>query len=271
TSNVTIAFPSLHVSRPSDLTLQPFWDYIIFNYGFAVKSPFFPVFLAFSCFFFYSLPFGILDILGEKANFFYKYKIQKGKQADIQMMGLCMYQTIYNHLMFVFPAVIVNWFWMPPAPLPVIAPSLPDFLFGVLGSLLLFDFQYFIWHLLHHKIHWLYKNFHAIHHDYSAPFSWATQHLGGMELISVGLWNNTNPILLKCHPLITWTVALVGIWMSVEDHIGYDFPWGLNHIIPFGLCGGAPAHDMHHQKPHKNFAPFFTHWDIIFGTAITIE
>ena len=29
--------------------------------------------------------------------------------------------------------------------------------------------------------------------------------------------------------------------------------------------GGAVKHDMHHQKPLTNFAPFFNWWDRIFG------
>ncbi|KAI9529809.1 hypothetical protein NQZ68_008048 [Dissostichus eleginoides] len=104
-----------------------------------------------------------------------------------------------------------------------------------------------------------------------APFSWSTEHLSPSELMTVGLWSNQDPLILKCHPLTSWCVIVFSIWMSVEDHIGYDLPWSLNHLVPFGLLGGAPAHDMHHQKPNSNYAPFFSHWDRLFGTAVALE
>ena len=102
---------------------------------------------------------------------------------------------------------------------------------------------------------------------YISPFSWSAEQLSIPELMAVGFWGNLDPVLLGCHPLTTWCVTVFSIWMSVEDHIGYDLPWTLNRVVPFGLLGGAPAHDMHHQKPGCNFAPFFRHWDRIFGTA----
>ncbi|CAL8293740.1 unnamed protein product [Boreogadus saida] len=131
--------------------------------------------------------------------------------------------------------------------------------------------QYFIWHVVHHKHLQLYRWVHAIHHEYIlSSFSWSAEQLSIPELMAVGFWGNLDPVLLGCHPLTTWCVTVFSIWMSVEDHIGYDLPWMLNRVVPFGLLGGAPAHDMHHQKPGCNFAPFFRHWDRIFGTAAPV-
>ena len=52
----------------------------------------------------------------------------------------------------------------------------------------------------------------------------------------------------------------------MEDHIGFDFPISSHRLIPFVLLGGAPKHDMHHQKPLTNFAPFFNHLDHLLGS-----
>lgn len=62
--------------------------------------------------------------------------------------------TLYNHVSLVLPASVAY---------------LLELIVGVIGNLLLFDFQYFFWHLLHHRIRWLYVTFHAIHHNYSSP------------------------------------------------------------------------------------------------------
>ncbi|KPP61074.1 Cholesterol 25-hydroxylase-like protein 1, member 1-like [Scleropages formosus] len=261
----------LPTSAPSDRLLQPLWDYVRFNHFALVSSPFFPVLLAFSGYFSFSIPFTLMDLLGEEVPFFHRYKIQKERRPTVQMMMRSFGRAMYNHVVFVIPAVLLNNYFMPMPPLPALAPTVLELLSGFLGAMLLFDTQYFIWHMVHHKNRQLYKWVHAIHHDYVAPFSWSTQHLSPIELMTVGFWSNLDPIMLQCHPLTTWFTTVVSIWMSVEDHIGYDLPWALNHLVPFGLYGGAPAHDIHHQKPNSNFAPFFSHWDRIFGTGTNID
>ncbi|XP_077954104.1 cholesterol 25-hydroxylase-like protein 1, member 1, partial [Gasterosteus aculeatus] len=164
---------------------------------------------------------------------------------------------------------LLTMFILPTRKLPDTALTLYKVIIDGLAVLLLFDTQYYIWHFIHHKQPQLYRFMHATHHEYVAPFSWCTQLFSIPELISIGLWSNQDSILLRCHPLTTWCVTVFSIWMSVEDHIGYDLPWTLNHMVPFGLLGGAPAHDMHHQRPSSNYAPFFCHGDRIFGTAFT--
>ncbi|XP_059918014.1 cholesterol 25-hydroxylase-like protein 1, member 1 [Gadus macrocephalus] len=254
----------LHSQAPSDRLLQPIWDHLLSNHLPLITSPFFPVLLAFSSYFFCSLPFAAVDLLGSRVPMFHRYKIQPARRPTPSAMGQSFLRSVYNHLIFVLPAVA---FFIPPTAVPQEAPSVYELLVDGLAVLLLFDTQYFIWHVVHHKHLQLYRWVHAIHHEYISPFSWSAEQLSIPELMAVGFWGNLDPVLLGCHPLTTWCVTVFSIWMSVEDHIGYDLPWTLNRVVPFGLLGGAPAHDMHHQKPGCNFAPFFRHWDRIFGTA----
>ncbi|XP_078055949.1 cholesterol 25-hydroxylase-like protein 1, member 1 [Mustelus asterias] len=267
--NVSMRSPHF-TAHHSNAILQLLWDYIRLHHASTVLSPVFPVLLAFCGYLAFCIPFTLMDLAGERLPFLHKYKIQES-QPDVRMMGLCLWQAVFNHLVYVLPAVAINWSRSSPNALPTKAPTLAQFLTGVVSCLLVFDFQYYIWHRLHHSNRWLYKTFHAIHHEYVAPFSWATQYLGGWELLAFGFWSNTTPLLLKCHPLTTWAFMLLSVWMSVEDHIGYDLPWSLHRVTPWGMCGGAPAHDLHHQKPNTNFAPFFTHLDRVFGTACTLQ
>ncbi|XP_074533877.1 cholesterol 25-hydroxylase-like protein 1, member 1 [Halichoeres trimaculatus] len=258
-------------SRTSDRLLQPLWDCLLLHYRPLISSAFFPVLLAFSSYFFFSIPFAVLDLLGERVPFFYQYKIQPDRQPTVEMMIKGFMTALYNHVFFVLPAVVIGMFVLPTPTLPQDAPTVYEVFIDGLAALLLFDTQYFIWHVIHHKHSQLYRWIHAVHHEYVAPFSWSTEQLSIPELMTVGFWSNLDTILLKCHPLTTWCITVFSIWMSVEDHIGYDLPWTLNHLVPFGLLGGAPAHDMHHQKPSSNYAPFFSHWDRIFGTAVPLK
>lgn len=251
--------------------LQPFWDHLLLHHRSLISSPFFPVLLAFTSYCCFSLPFAVLDLLGERLPFFHQYKIQSGRQPTVRMMMESFKTAVCNNLFFVLPAVIIGFFILPVPALPRHAPSLYQLFVESLAVLLVFDTQYYVWHLMHHRHRQLYRWVHAVHHEYVAPFSWSTEHLSVPELMTVGFWSNQDPVYLGCHPLSTWLVTVFSLWMSVEDHIGYDLPWALNHLVPFGLLGGAPAHDMHHQRPSSNFAPFFSHWDRIFGTAAPVK
>lgn len=255
----------------SDHLLQPLWNNLLVHHRHLISSPLFPVLLAFSSYVIFSTPFAVMDLLGERVPLFHKFKIQPGKHPTFRMMARSFRMSLFNHVFFVLPSVVISMFILPLPALPQEAPALREVFVDGLALLLLFDTQYYIWHVVHHKHVQLYHYIHAIHHEYSAPFSWSTEQLSIPELMTVGLWSNQDPILLKCHPLTTWCITVLSIWMSVEDHIGYDLLWGLNRLVPFGLLGGAPAHDMHHQRPTRNYAPFFSHWDRIFGTAVPLR
>ncbi|KAG7473279.1 hypothetical protein MATL_G00094040 [Megalops atlanticus] len=250
----------------NDSLLQPLWDHLRLHHCDTLRSPLFPIVMTVSSYFLLCLPYLLCDLMGNRWPLVQRFKIQPGRSPTRAMILHCLGVTLYNHLLLVLPAAVAQWVWRPPVPLPERAPALLELMCGVTGNLLLFDFQYFIWHLLHHRIRWLYVTFHAIHHDYVAPFALATQCLGGWELVTVGFWTTLNPVLLRCHVLTTWAFMVVHVYVSVEDHCGYDFPWSTSRLVPFGLYGGPSKHDVHHQKPNTNFAPHFAHWDKLFGT-----
>jgi methylsterol monooxygenase len=54
------------------------------------------------------------------------------------------------------------------------------------------------------------------------------------------------------------------LFQAVDAHSGYDFPWSLQHIIPF--WSGADHHDFHHMAFTNNYATSFRWCDRIFGT-----
>ncbi|XP_033823497.1 cholesterol 25-hydroxylase-like protein 1, member 2 [Periophthalmus magnuspinnatus] len=251
---------------PDGSVLQPLWDALRFRYKDYLRSPLFPVILTVSSYFIFCVPYVVCDLMGDRWPWVQRHKLQPKVRPTWATMLHCVGVTLWNHLFLVFPASVAQWAWRPPVDLPETAPAFPEFVAGVIGNLLLFDFQYYIWHLLHHRIRWLYVTFHAIHHNYSSPFALATQCLGGWELLTVGFWTTLNPIILRCHLLTTWVFMVVHVYVSVEDHCGYDFPWSFSRIIPFGVYGGPNMHDVHHQKPTSNFAPHFGHWDRLFGT-----
>ncbi|KAM9568015.1 LOW QUALITY PROTEIN: cholesterol 25-hydroxylase-like protein 1, member 2 [Salvelinus alpinus] len=241
---------------------MPLWNSVRPNHRDSLRSPLFPIVLTVSSYFVFCLPFLACDIIGDRWPWA-EFKIQPSRRPTPSMLLHCAGISLHNHMLLVLPASVAQLTWRPPVTLPDQVPTLVELITGVTGNLLLFDFQYFIWHLLHH---WLYITFHAIHHNYSAPFVLATQCLGGWELVTVCFWTTLNPVMLRCHLLTTWVFMVLHVYVSVEDHCGYDFPWSTSRLIPFSIYRGPSKDDVHHQKLNKNFAPYFSHWDKIFGT-----
>lgn len=241
--------------------LQPAWEAVRSQEA-LLRSPFFPALFSFFAYCGCCLPFAALDCLGALR----RYKLQpQAASPTALVMGQCLLRSLFQHVAYLFPATVAHWYWRPPR-LPAEAPSLPALLLEVALCLLLFDGLYFFWHLLHHRLPWLYRTFHKAHHRHVATFALATQYSGAWELLWLGLFASLAPALLRCHPLTEMAFFLTNIWLSVEDHSGYDLPWATHRLIPLGLYGGAPHHDLHHLKFRFNYAPYFTHWDRLFGT-----
>ncbi|XP_015253603.1 PREDICTED: cholesterol 25-hydroxylase [Cyprinodon variegatus] len=246
------------------MLLQPVWSFLL-GYSSVLRSPFFPVFFSLSVYLMFCLPFLLLDLLSLKWDFVRRYKLQSQSSISWATVQRCLALTLYNHVIFIFPLTVLNWY-LRPVLLPQDAPSLHHLLAQVLVCLLLFDFQSFSWHLLHHKVPWLYRNFHKLHHTYTSTSALTAEYSGAWETLSLGLFAAANPLMLGCHPLTEMTFFIVNIWLSVEDHCGYDLPWATHRLIPLGLFGGARHHDLHHLKSNCNYAPYFTHWDRLAGT-----
>ncbi|KAI5627243.1 cholesterol 25-hydroxylase-like protein [Silurus asotus] len=243
--------------------LQGIWNCIL-QYETWLRSPLFPVLFSLSVYLSFCSPFVLLDLLSSRVELVRRYKIQQ-KPVTLRMMWNCLALSLYNHMVYIFPLSVLHWYWRPVI-YPAEAPDFLEVIGHLVSCLLLFDFQYFIWHLLHHKVPWLYRTFHKVHHKHTSTFALTTEYSGAWETLSLGLFAAMNPMLLGCHPFTEMLFHILNMWLSVEDHCGYDLPWATHRLVPFGLYGGAPHHDLHHQKFKANYAPYFTHWDKLFGT-----
>ncbi|XP_031713459.1 LOW QUALITY PROTEIN: cholesterol 25-hydroxylase-like protein 1, member 2 [Anarrhichthys ocellatus] len=138
-----------------DSLLQRLWDSMRLNYRDYLRSPLFPIDLTVSSYFVLCIPFLVCDIMGERWPWVQQFKLQPSRRPTASKLLHCAGVTLYNHAFLVLLASVAQWAWRPPVDLPDRALSLLELIAGVISNLLLFDFQYFIWHLLHHKIRWL--------------------------------------------------------------------------------------------------------------------
>nr|XP_056706468.1 cholesterol 25-hydroxylase [Euleptes europaea] len=246
------------------LLLQPLWEALLAREP-LLKSPFFPALFSFAAYLACCAPFAALDGLQAILPALRKYKIQPLGAPSLAAVAACLARSLRDHLTGIFPVTLAHWYWRAGS-LPQRAPELPRLLLDLLAGLLLFDFLSFLWHLLHHRVPWLYRTFHKAHHRHVATFALSTQDSSLWELLWLGFFAAAVPVLLGCHPMTELAFFVANIWLSVEDHSGYDLPWSTHRLVPFGLYGGAVHHDLHHLKFRFNYAPYFTHWDRLFGT-----
>ncbi|XP_067857701.1 cholesterol 25-hydroxylase-like protein [Heptranchias perlo] len=250
--------------RGDGLLLQPVWDMMESRRD-LLASPFFPVAFSFTANLLACAPYLLLDAMGPRWPFFHRYKLKPRQAADAGTVARCLSRICCNHGLFIFPATLLGRASRS-EPGPPEAPSVAQLLSGVALCLLLFDLLFFLWHLLHHRLPWLYLRLHSLHHLHGSPFSLTAQYASAWEILSLQLMAACGPRLLGVHPLTEMTFFLLNIWLAVEDHCGYDLPWAPHRLVPFGLLGGAPYHQLHHQRFKCNYAPYFTHWDKLFRT-----
>jgi len=242
--------------------MQPIWN-LFLKYEVYTSSPLFPIINSVLFYFITVLPWMICDLYG-KNWWIQKYKIQAEKEVTGAQVWKAVMLTFWNHVMYILPLSVAQWVYQPNAVLPPLAPTVWELIWQPFAAIAIFDIEYFIWHSTHHKVRWLYRHVHSVHHQYSSPSSWVTQYLHPWELISVGVFSTTSPWIIGCHPLTEVWFQMFAILASVEAHIGYDMPFAMHKWFPF--WAGCPHHDMHHEKPLTNFSPFYTYWDRIFGS-----
>ncbi|XP_071484564.1 cholesterol 25-hydroxylase-like protein 1, member 2 [Diadema antillarum] len=247
--------------------LQPFWDALRYYIGDEILcSPAFPVGMAVSYYFILCLIYMFLDLYGVKRwAWLRKYKLHEDIHVTPSQLYRTLNLTMWNHALYIIPAGVLQWMYSPPFPLEEDAPLLMQFLWDQTLSLFIFDLSYGILHYWFHVNRWAYRIIHSVHHQYHSPFCWVTQYLHPFELIFVGATTAIIPKALGVHTLSYYGFQIFNIWISVEAHAGYEFPFSLSVIVPFDIVAGPRKHDLHHMKPMSNYQPHLTWLDKLMG------
>ncbi|KAL4237002.1 hypothetical protein ACF0H5_005386 [Mactra antiquata] len=145
--------------------------------------------------------------------------------------------------------------------LPVIPPSTIGIVFQLFASFILYDALFFVIHLTLHKNIYLYKYVHRHHHDHEHVHCHVTNQLTITERITLILSANFALKVFNSHPLTRAIFVPIFIGILVDNHTGYDLPFGMHRMLPFGLVGGSVKHFQHHMNGKRNYQPIFTYLD----------
>ncbi|KAI9343356.1 fatty acid hydroxylase superfamily-domain-containing protein [Pilaira anomala] len=141
-----------------------------------------------------------------------------------------------------------------------------------ISAMLIMDAHQYFFHRLFHINKFLYKHVHSHHHRLYVPYAFGALYnhpVEGFLLDSVGATVAFE--LTRMSPKMSMIFFTFSTLKTVDDHCGYALPWDPLQFI-FG--NNVQYHDIHHQSygVKKNFSqPFFTIWDKILGTEMTIK
>ncbi|CAJ0584245.1 unnamed protein product, partial [Mesorhabditis spiculigera] len=196
--------------------LQPVWDYIKDGNEHILSSPLFPPFYALSIDYAFVAVFTFIDLVLCDVPFFKNHKIQKDRKVTWDLIKKSLFLQMWNQLLWIYPLALVQLIWVPPIHLPPLAPTVFEFVTQLAFCFLAFDFSYFWFHFLFHKVKFLYRWCHSVHHMYSSPFAAAAQHLHPFELFFVGTFITGKP--LTCfEPWFNYLDRLMGYHITYED------------------------------------------------------
>ncbi|KAM9822119.1 cholesterol 25-hydroxylase-like [Syngnathus typhle] len=257
--------PFTQLGDPCGQILQRLWDYLRSEHEGVLLSPYLPTFCAFLTHVTFCAPFLVLDHLAGVSQRLRAWRISADEPPpQLRAWLTCLWKIAVQYLTVVLPASALLQISRSPPQLLERSPTSWQLFVDVFACFLLFDTFFFFWHLCMHRFLWLYRNIHQQHHQHKIPFALQAQDASPLELLSLLLLAQISTCLVNCHPLSQILFHILNTWLAVEDHCGYNLPWALDRLLPF--FGGASHHHTHHRRHNVNFAPYFTHWDHLFGT-----
>jgi sterol desaturase/sphingolipid hydroxylase (fatty acid hydroxylase superfamily) len=145
------------------------------------------------------------------------------------------------------------------------APTTFQIMTDVTGSLLFYDFLFFIGHFIMHQIPILYRKFHAKHH--------ITDEVRACDIVRLSFAEEVYDVgcsivalnLLSAHPISRSIYNVIIVFLLTELHSGYDFPWTPQNVMPFNIASGSRRHHYHHRYGQHYYQKFFFTFDRIFG------
>ncbi len=169
--------------------------------------------------------------------------------------------------LYVLPLYAIDKKWPRRAPKIAArgAPTALGICADVTTALFLYDFFFFVFHYIFHKVPFLYKYVHKKHHASTEVRASDIVRLSFVEeIVDVGIsilvLNN-----LKAHPVSRTIYNVIITFLLVELHSGFAFPWTPQFVVPFGLATGSKGHHYHHRNGNKYYQKFFCHVDKLFG------
>ena len=133
--------------------------------------------------------------------------------------------------------------------------------------LALHDAYFYFTHLLSHRISWIFRKFHRIHHQSGNPTVFADIMFHPVDAVVHSGFAPLFLFFLPVHPLAFGLFLFLVTVVNALGHIGYEvFPPRMAETPVLKWISRATLHNIHHSHIHYNFGLYFRFWDFIFRT-----
>lgn len=188
----------------------------------------------------------VLDLTGKPALLL-KYKIQEEKHVPVSWekyktaVKLCVFNMTVVGFMFnlvTYPLLV----WRG-CDTGYELPSFTTTIWHAFCFIVIEEIGFYYGHrLLHHPK--LYKHFHKIHHEWTAPSGIISAYCHPVEQVLSNLfpvW--LGPMVMGSHMSVVWIWYVIAVLNTTVSHCGYHFP----------VLQSPEAHDYHHLKFNQMF------------------
>lgn len=140
-------------------------------------------------------------------------------------------------------------------------------LVSIVVMLVLHDAYFYFTHLLSHRIPFVFRRFHRIHHQSANPTPFADIMFHPVDALVHAGFVPLFLFLLPVHPLAFGLFMLLVTVVNAVGHTGFEvFPAFLQRTPILKWISRATLHNIHHSHIHYNFGLYFRVWDYLLQT-----
>lgn len=133
--------------------------------------------------------------------------------------------------------------------------------------LVLHDAYFYFTHLLSHRVVWIFRKFHRIHHQSANPTVFADIMFHPVDAVVHAGFAPLFLFFLPVHPLAFGFFIFMVTVVNAIGHIGYEiFPPAMARTPVMKWISRATLHNIHHSHIHYNFGLYFRIWDYLLRT-----
>ncbi|MBL7814977.1 MAG: sterol desaturase family protein [Saprospiraceae bacterium] len=152
-------------------------------------------------------------------------------------------------------------------------PTMPAWLYAIIGMLLLDLIGAYTIHWAEHKVRWMWR-FHLIHHtDTNVDTTSANRHHPG-ESVFRFVFTTLATVIAGAPMWLVFMYQFFSVLLSQFNHANIALPKWLDNALSWVII----TPDMHHVHHHyvlpytdSNYGNIFSIWDRLFGTYMTLD
>ena len=129
-------------------------------------------------------------------------------------------------------------------------------------ALLVYELLVYLWHRTMHRVHWLWRSFHQMHHSAERLDSYGAFYFSPLDIVGFTLLSSLSLSVVGLPPQAVAYFLYASVFLAVIQHTNIRTPQWLGYIVQ-----RPESHSIHHARGIHQYnysdLPLF---DLLFGT-----